>query len=155
MNVNYNLDTLNPNRFMERLAERQARVKQASAEPLPKDYAVNALARALHPQRQFLKVAAVTELEKDCKCYRLEADPARGDLSLCLFCRRAVSDGLPEYGWDAHKPGLFHFFLSQGGTGRLLHADHQVCGGRPGLPVYPGHLGGGYTGRSLRPGGHL
>lgn len=85
MNVNYNLDTLSPNRFMERLAERQARVEQASADPLPKDYAVNALARALHPQRQFLKVAAVTELEKDCKCYRLEADPARGTSACAYF----------------------------------------------------------------------
>ena len=75
---NCNLNALDPMKFTQLLPMRKEEVAAAPADPLPKDYAVNALARALHPQRQFLKVAAITELEKDCKCYRLEADPARG-----------------------------------------------------------------------------
>lgn len=50
---NCNLNALDPMKFTQLLPMRKEEVAAAPADPLPKDYAVNALARALHPQRQF------------------------------------------------------------------------------------------------------
>ena len=43
------------------------------------------LARALHPKRQYVKVAAVTERAPDVKSFTLVPDPARGTESLAYF----------------------------------------------------------------------
>lgn len=59
---NYNINSLAPMKFMARLAERQSRIEAAPAAPLPKTFTANEVAKALHPLRQYLTVAAVTEL---------------------------------------------------------------------------------------------
>ena len=61
-----NLNTLAPMKFTQLVPMRKDAVAAAPAKALPKDYAVNALARALHPRRQYLTVSAVTELDKAC-----------------------------------------------------------------------------------------
>ena len=53
----YNIDTLDPMRFMARLEERRQKAAAAPAVPLPKEYGVNNLAQRLHPAKQFLKVS--------------------------------------------------------------------------------------------------
>ena len=83
--ANCNLNALDPMKFTQLIPKRTEVVSAAPASPLPKDHAVNALARVLHPKRQFLKVTAVTELEKDCKCYRLEPDVSRGTAACAYF----------------------------------------------------------------------
>lgn len=83
--ANYNINSLDPMKFMARLAERQGRIEAAPAAPLPKTFTANEVAKALHPQRQYLTVAAVTELEKDCKCYTLRPDPSRGTEKCAYF----------------------------------------------------------------------
>lgn len=80
-----NLNTLDPTKFTQLVPMRKDAVAAAPAKALPKDYAVNALARVLHPRRQYLTVTAVTELGKDCKRYRLKPDPVRGTDACAYF----------------------------------------------------------------------
>lgn len=83
--ANYTLNALDPARFMARLAERQAHIDKAPAAPLPKDYAVNALARALHPKRQYLTVTNVIDRGEDCKSFELRPNPAQGTERCAYF----------------------------------------------------------------------
>ena len=46
---------------------------------------VNALAKQLHPGRQYMKIAKVTELAADTKCFRLVPDQARGTTACAPF----------------------------------------------------------------------
>ena len=72
-------------KFVPIVLDRQKRFNSAEAElPVIPDNAM-ALARALHPKRQFLKVAAVTDMAEDCKSFTLVADPSRGTDSLAYF----------------------------------------------------------------------
>lgn len=66
-------------------AERQARIDAASTAPIPQLNPVNALAKRLHPGRQYMKIAKVTELAADTKCFRLVPDPARGTTECAPF----------------------------------------------------------------------
>lgn len=81
----YNIDTLDPMRFMARLEERRQKAAVAPAVPLPKEYGVNNLAQRLHPAKQFLKVSEVIERSTDCKSFVLTADRERGTEELAYF----------------------------------------------------------------------
>lgn len=81
----YNIDTLDPMRFMARLEERRQKAAAAPAVPLPKEYGVNNLAQRLHPAKQFLKVSEVIERSTDCKSFVLTADRERGTEELAYF----------------------------------------------------------------------
>jgi len=83
--ANYNLDSLDLMKFTQLVPMRQAAIESASSAPLAKDYGANALARALHPARQYLTVAEVKEWAKDCKTYTLKADPTRGTDACAYF----------------------------------------------------------------------
>lgn len=76
---------LNPDTFKEIAADRERRINNASPEALPKTYPVNELAKRLHPDRQYMKIAAVTQLAEDTKCFRLVPDPERGSRECALF----------------------------------------------------------------------
>ncbi len=85
MSKSFNIDTLDPLRFMARMEERQKRIAEAPAKKIPSDYEVNQLADALHPQKQFVKIQEVIERDADCKSFVLTADPKKGTKSLAYF----------------------------------------------------------------------
>lgn len=70
--------------FNAHAAERQAKIEQASA-AAPQMNPVNVLAKRLHPNRQYMKIARVTELAPDTKCFRFVPDPARGTTECAPF----------------------------------------------------------------------
>lgn len=72
-------------KFVSLMLDRQKRFKAADAQlPDMPDNAM-ALARALHPKRQYLKVAAVTDMAEDTKSFTLVPDPERGTSELAYF----------------------------------------------------------------------
>ncbi|MBQ8228454.1 MAG: 2Fe-2S iron-sulfur cluster binding domain-containing protein [Clostridia bacterium] len=79
------LKSLKAKKFFPMLPDRQAKFNAAKAE-MP-EYSDNAmaLAKALHPKRQYLKIAEVVERSEDCKSYTLVPDPDRGTTSLAYF----------------------------------------------------------------------
>ena len=80
-----NLKKLKAKNFIPMLSERQAKFEVGRAK-LP-DYSDNAtaLARALHPKRQYLKVESVIERAEDCKSFTLVPDEEMGTTSLAYF----------------------------------------------------------------------
>lgn len=70
--------------FNAHAAERQAKIEQASS-AAPQMNPVNILAKRLHPNRQYMKIAKVTELAPDTKCFRFVPDPARGTTECAPF----------------------------------------------------------------------
>lgn len=78
-------EELSPKKFDEIIAEREQRINEASSAPLPGTFPVNELAAKLHPSRQYMKIAQVTALDADTKCFRLVPDPTRGTSECALF----------------------------------------------------------------------
>lgn len=79
------LKSLKLNKFIPLLSDRQARFKNAQATlPNIPDNAM-ALAKALHPKRQYLKVAEVKEMAQDTKSFTLVPDETRGTKALAYF----------------------------------------------------------------------
>ena len=80
-----NLKKLTVKKFIPLLTNRQETFESAPA-TLPKieDNAM-ALAKALHPKRQYLKVAEVKEIAPDCRSFTLVPDPERGTTALAYF----------------------------------------------------------------------
>ena len=73
--------------FLKQEPRREARIAAAPAAPMPpmESYVANRLCAALHPARQFVKVAEVIERGETVRSYRVVADPARGTESLAYF----------------------------------------------------------------------
>ena len=85
MSKSYNINQLDPLRFMARMEERQKRIAAAPAKEIVSDYEVNKLADALHPQKQFVRIQEVIERDADCKSFVLTADSEKGTKSLAYF----------------------------------------------------------------------
>ncbi len=80
-----NIKSLKSKKFLPMLSDRQARFSAAEARlPDFPDHAM-ALARALHPKRQYLKIAAVTERSGDCKTFTLVPNIEKGTKDLAYF----------------------------------------------------------------------
>ena len=80
-----NLKSLTLKKFIPLLKNRQEKFESAAAEmPNIPDNAM-ALAKALHPKRQYLKVASVVDMAEDCKSFTLVPDPERGTKELAYF----------------------------------------------------------------------
>lgn len=79
------INSLSVSGFLPLIIGRQIRFLKAEAK-LP-DYSDNAtaLAKALHPKRQYLKVAKVEQRANDCKSFTLVPDPQRGTSKLAYF----------------------------------------------------------------------
>ena len=76
---------LKGSKFIKMLPDRQARFKDAPAEmPAFTDNAT-ALAKALHPKRQYLKVADVKIMAEDTKSFTLVPDESKGTTALAYF----------------------------------------------------------------------
>lgn len=71
-------------KFLSMLGDRQARFKSGPLMHVEADSA-RKLAKALHPARQYLKVAAVIERAPDCKSFTLVPDEERGTTALAFF----------------------------------------------------------------------
>ncbi len=72
-------------KFIKMLPDRQAKFKEANADlPSFSDNAT-ALAKALHPKRQYLKVADVKIMAEDCRSYTLVPDETKGTNALAYF----------------------------------------------------------------------
>ena len=78
---------LNPMDFTKMNPTRQAKIAAAPAKKLPatESYVPNKLANALHPSKQFVKVAEIVAHSNDVKTYWLEADAAKGTEALAWF----------------------------------------------------------------------
>lgn len=85
MSKSYNIDALDPLRFMARMEERQKRIEEAPAKEISSEYAVNKLAYALHPQKQFVRIQKVMERDADCKSFMLVPDAEKGTETLAYF----------------------------------------------------------------------
>ena len=88
------LKSLTLKKFVPLLLDRQARFNNAPAElPEISDNAM-ALAKALHPKRQYLKVAEVKDMAQDTKSFTLVPDEER--LSEALWQVREMCKDKPE-----------------------------------------------------------
>ena len=76
---------LKGSKFIKMIPDRQARFKKASAEMPSFSDNATALARALHPKRQYLKVADITVRSDDTKSFTLVPDEAKGTKALAYF----------------------------------------------------------------------
>ena len=70
--------------FFKVLPARGAHIAKTPDAPIRYEFGVNKLAKKLHPDRQFLKVAKVTD-HGDAKSFKLVPDPARGTESCAFF----------------------------------------------------------------------
>ena len=79
------LKALKARKFLSMLSDRQERFEDAKAEfPTFADNSA-VLAKALHPKRQYLKVAEVIVRGEDCKSFVLVPDEAKGTKQLAYF----------------------------------------------------------------------
>ena len=80
-----NLKSLKSKKFLPMLSERQAKFAEAEAK-FP-DFSDNAmaLAKSLHPKRQYLVVSAIKERAADCKTFTLVADKERSTQNIAYF----------------------------------------------------------------------
>ena len=78
---------LNPMDFTKMTPTREAKIEAAPAKALPAtdSYLPNKIAKALHPNKQYVKVAEVIEQSADTKTFWLEANPAKGTEALAWF----------------------------------------------------------------------
>lgn len=80
-----NLKSLKAKKFLPMLSERQKRFEAGKAEfPTFSDNA-SVLAKALHPKRQYLKIAEVKVRAEDTRSYTLVPDEERGTTALAYF----------------------------------------------------------------------
>lgn len=80
-----NIKSLQAKKFIPMLSGRQATFESAQAKfPTFSDQA-SVIAKALHPKRQYLKIAAVTQRADDCKTFTLVPDAEKGTTELAYF----------------------------------------------------------------------
>ncbi len=77
--------SLKGRKFLSMLSDRQARFENANADIIETPDNAMALARALHPKRQYLKIESIIERGEDCKSFTLIPDAERGTTSLAYF----------------------------------------------------------------------
>lgn len=80
-----NLKSLKGRKFLNMLSDRQSRFKAAKAEMPEMSDNATALAKALHPKRQYLKVADVKVMAEDCRSFTLVPDEEKGTKALAYF----------------------------------------------------------------------
>ena len=78
-------DELSKERFQQTIEDRRAHIDAAPATPLPGIHPLNEFAKRLHPNRQYMKVDAITEIDANTKVFRLVPDPARGTTECAPF----------------------------------------------------------------------
>ena len=79
------IKSLKAKKFLPMLKDRQERFESGKAELSAVGDSAMALARALHPKRQYLRIEKVTERGEDCKSFTLVPDEEKGTTSLAYF----------------------------------------------------------------------
>lgn len=79
------LKSLKATKFLSILSDRQKRFNNAKAELSEFSDQAMVIAKALHPKRQYLKVASVLQRADDCKSFTLVPDEERGTKALAYF----------------------------------------------------------------------
>ena len=79
------LKSLKATKFLSMLSDRQKRFNNAKAELSEFSDQAMVIAKALHPKRQYLKVASVLQRADDCKSFTLVPDEERGTKALAYF----------------------------------------------------------------------
>ncbi len=80
-----NLKSLTPKKFLSMLSDRQSRFDAAAAKLPEFSDQASVIAKALHPKRQYLKIAEVKDMAPDCKSFTLVPNPEKGTESLAYF----------------------------------------------------------------------
>lgn len=80
-----NLKSLTIKKFLPMLSDRQSRFDAAAAKFPDFSDQASVIAKALHPKRQYLKIAEVKEMAPDCKSYTLVPDTDKGTTALAYF----------------------------------------------------------------------
>ena len=80
-----NLSSVNRLRFLKLNEERKLKIEQASDTALPKQFPVNKLSAALHPEKQCVTVAEIKEWDENCKSFTFIADSSKGTKQLAYF----------------------------------------------------------------------
>ncbi len=79
------IKSLKAGKFISLIGNRQKKFDSASAEmPKYEDNAM-AIAKAIHPKCQYLKIENVKEMSADCRTYKLVPDTEKGTTSLAYF----------------------------------------------------------------------
>lgn len=79
------LKSLKATKFLSMLSDRQARFKNGSSELDGFSDNASVLAKALHPKRQYLKIAEIIDRGDDCKSFVLVPDNDKGTTALAYF----------------------------------------------------------------------
>ena len=79
------IKSLKAKKFLPMLKDRQEKFESGKAELSADVDSAMALARALHPKRQYLRIEKVTERGEDCKSFTLVPDEEKGTTSLAYF----------------------------------------------------------------------
>lgn len=79
------IKSLKAKKFLPMLKDRQERFESGKAELSAVGDSAMALARALHPKRQYLRIEKVTERGEDCKSFTLVPDEEKATTSLAYF----------------------------------------------------------------------
>jgi ferredoxin-NADP reductase len=82
-----NISSLNPAKFIKLVPSREQIIASSPATPIPHQdtYPANRIAKALHPDKQFVKIAKVEEFSADVKRYTFVPDTDKGTTSLAYF----------------------------------------------------------------------
>lgn len=104
--------------FLSMVSVRNKRIAAAPDSPPVSEYNANRLAKSLHPEAQYAKIARVDE-HRDAKSFTLVPDEARGTKSLAFFrASQYVSVGLNIGGTVLSKP-----YTIRSGPGSALGED--------------------------------
>ena len=103
--------------FLSMVSVRNKRIAAAPDSPPVSEYNANRLAKSLHPEAQYAKIARVDE-HRDAKSFTLVPDEARGTKSLAFFRASHVSVGLNIGGTVLSKP-----YTIRSGPGSALGED--------------------------------
>lgn len=104
--------------FLSMVSVRNKRIAAAPDSPPVSEYNANRLAKSLHPEAQYAKIARVDE-HRDAKSFTLVPDEARGTKSLAFFrASQYVSVGLNIGGTALSKP-----YTIRSGPGSALGED--------------------------------
>ena len=79
------LRSVNRLRFLTNNNERKRRIEQAPASPLPAEFPVNALSKALHPEKQYVTISNIKVWNENCKTFTFVPDASRGTEKLAYF----------------------------------------------------------------------
>lgn len=80
-----NLSSINRLRFLSNNKERKQRIERAPETPMPKEFPVNLLSKALHPEKQYVTITDIKVWDKNCKSFTFAADPSHGTTQLAYF----------------------------------------------------------------------